>query len=175
MASITQDMRYRLSLIKFAQLHGVTKTAIKYKTNRQYIYRWLRRYNGDIFSLADLSRRPHHHPNQHTPAEITLIDNIRRCNPHAGLVIFWVKLMQRGYTRSIPGLYRFLRKRNSMAAKPPNPKYVSKPYEQMTYPGQRVQIDVKFVPTVCLVNDVAGQKFYQYTAIDEYSRWRVID
>jgi len=83
--------------------------------------------------------------------------------------------MQRGYMRSIPGLYRFLRKRNSMAAKPPNPKYVSKPYEQMTYPGQRVQIDVKFVPTVCLVNDVAGQKFYQYTAIDEYSRWRYVE
>jgi len=67
MASITQDMRYRLSLIKFAQLHGVKKAAIKYKTNRQYIYRWLRRYNGDIFSLADLSRRPHHHPNHILP------------------------------------------------------------------------------------------------------------
>ena len=39
MASITQDMRYRLSLIRFAEKYGVSKTAIKYKTNRQYIYR----------------------------------------------------------------------------------------------------------------------------------------
>lgn len=38
MATITQDMRYRLSLIKFAQKFGVTKAAIKYKTNRQYVY-----------------------------------------------------------------------------------------------------------------------------------------
>ena len=57
--------------------------------------------------------------------------------PHAGLVVFWVKLMQRGYKRSIPGLYRFLKKQGIMAEKLPNPKYVPKPYEQMEYPGQR--------------------------------------
>lgn len=45
MASITQDMRYRLSLIHFAQKHGVTKAAVKHKTNRQHIYRWMRRYD----------------------------------------------------------------------------------------------------------------------------------
>ena len=64
MASITQDMRYRLSLILFSQKHGVSLAARKYKTNRQYIYRWLRRYDGSLDSLRDLSRRPHHHPNQ---------------------------------------------------------------------------------------------------------------
>lgn len=45
----------------------------------------------------------------------------------------------------------------------------------MSYPGQRVQIDVKFVPSACLVNEAKGQKFYQYTAIDEYSRWRFVE
>jgi len=175
MASITQDMRFRLSLIKYSERFGVTKAAIKYKTNRQYIYRWKRRFDGSIYSLRDKSRRPHHHPNQHTDAEIKLINDMRRRNPNDGLVVFWVKLMQRGYTRSIPGLYRFLRKRSMMAVKPPNPKYVAKPYEQMDYPGQRVQIDVKFVPACCLVNEVKGEKFYQYTAIDEYSRWRYVE
>ena len=90
MASITQDMRFRLSLIKYSDKFGVSKAAIKYKTNRQYIYRWKRRYDGSIESLRDLSRRPHHHPNQHTPDEIRLIKNMRRRNPHAGLVVFWV-------------------------------------------------------------------------------------
>ena len=82
--------------------------------------------------------------------------DMRRRNPYAGLVVFWAKLMKRGYSRSIPGLYRFLRKQGIMAAKPPNPKYVAKPYEQMQYPGQRIQIDVKFVPSACLVNDAKG-------------------
>lgn len=106
MVTITQDMRYRLSLIKYADKFGVTKAAIKYKTNRQYIYRWKRRYDGSWDSLRDRSRRPHHHPNQHTDSEIRLISDMRRRNPNAGLVVLWVKLRQRGYQRSIPGLYR---------------------------------------------------------------------
>ena len=175
MASITQDMRFRLSLIKYAEKFGVSKAAVKYKTNRQYIYRWKQRYDGSWDSLRDRSRRPLHHPNQHTPQEISLISHMRRRNPNAGLVIFWVKLMQRGYSRSISGLYRFLRKQKMMAVKPANPKYVPKPYEQMLFPGQRIQIDVKFVPSICLVNQAQGQSFFQYTAIDEYSRWRFVE
>ena len=45
----------------------------------------------------------------------------------------------------------------------------------MSRPGERIQIDVKFVPAACLAGDAKGQKFYQYTAIDEYSRWRYIE
>ena len=100
---------------------------------------------------------------------------MRKRNPNAGLVVFWVKLMQRGYSRSITGLYRVLQKQGQMAVKPPNPKYIPKPYEQMQYPGQRVQIDVKFVPESCIVGDAKGKKFYQYTAIDEYSRFRYLE
>ncbi len=175
MANITQDMRFRLSLIKYAQKFGVTKAAIKYKTNRQYVYRWLKRYDGSIESLRDKSRRPHSHPNQHTCDEITLIRNMRRRNPHAGLVVFWVKLRQKGYCRSITGLYRVLKRMQLTPVKPPNPKYIPKPYEQMLYPGQRVQVDVKHVPSSCIVGDVYDQKFYQYTAIDEFSRFRYVE
>ena len=181
MNKITQTMRYRQSLILYAKKHGATKAAIRYKTNRQYIYRWMKRYDGTLQSLADRSHRPHSHPNQHTPEEIKLIEDMRRRNPNAGLVVFWVKLRQRGYTRSISGLYRFLRKRGQMAVKLPNPKYIPKPYEKMTYPGQRVQIDVKYVPATCLVGqakeDAAenGGYYYQYTFLDEYSRFRYLE
>jgi transposase InsO family protein len=168
-------MRFRQALIEYSFKYGVTKAAIKYRTNRQYIYRWRKRYDGTLQSLADRSRRPHSHPNQHTPEELKLIADMRRRNPEAGLVVFWVKLMQRGYTRSITGLYRVLRRQGQMAVKPPNPKYIPKPYEKMCYPGQRVQIDVKHVPTACIVGDAKGQKFYQYTALDEYSRFRYVE
>lgn len=102
--------------------------------------------------------------------------DMRRRNPNAGLVVFWVKLRQRGYTCSISGLYRFLRKSGQMAAKLPNPKYIPKPYEQMRYPGQRVQIDVKYVPKSCLVGEVAQDGgYYKYTFLDEYSRFRYLE
>ena len=42
----------------------------------------------------------------------------------------------------------------------------------MQYPGQRVQIDVKVVPRRCIADPQL--KLYQYTAIDEYSRYRVL-
>ena len=169
-------MLYRQSLICYAMKNGVTKAAVRYRTNRQYIYRWLKRYDGTLQSLTDRSHRPHSHPNQHTQEEIKLILNMRRRNPHAGLVVLWVKLRQRGYMRSISGLYRFLRKRNAMATKLPNPKkYKPKPYEQMKYPGQRVQIDVKFVPQVCIVGQTEPTQWYQYTFIDEYSRFRYLE
>lgn len=173
--TITQDMRFRQAVIEYSVKYGVTKAAIRYKTSRQNIYRWRKKYDGTLRSLADRSHRPHSHPNQHTPEEIALIQNMRRRNPHAGLVVFWVKLRQRGYARSVSGLYRALRRLNGMPVKPPNPKYVAKPYEQMTYPGQRGQIDVKYVPTACLVGDAQGQKYYQYTFIDEYSRFRYLE
>jgi len=175
MASITQDMKFRQSLINYAQRHGVTQAAIKYKTNRQYIYRWLNKYDGTIYSLAEKSRRPHSHPNQHTETELKLIQNMRKRNPHLGLVVFWVKLTQRGYSRSITSLYRVLIKLKMQPVKLPNPKYIPKPYEQMYYPGQRIQIDVKHVPASCIVGDAKGKKFYQYTAIDEFSRFRYVE
>ena len=176
MATITQDIHFRLSLIRYAEKHGVTKAALTYHVNRQYIYRWKNRFDGSPDSLRYRSGKPHSHPTQHTPAELKLIADMRRRNPHAGLVVFWVKLMQRGYTRSIAGLYRVLKRQGIMAVKPPNPKYIPKPYEPMQYPGQRFQIDVKFVPSACLKNtNVTRTRFFQYTAIDEYSRWRYVE
>ena len=175
MNTITQTMRFRQALITYSLKYGVTKAAIRYKVNRQYVYRWMKRYDGTPQSLADKSHRPHHHPNQHTPEELKLIADMRKRNTNAGLVVFWVKLRQRGYSRSITGLYRVLQKTGQLTVKPPNPKYIPKPYEKMFYPGQRVQIDVKVVPTSCIVGDAKGEKFYQYTAIDEYSRFRYLE
>ena len=181
MNKITQTARYRQALILYAEKHGVTKAAIRYHTNRQYIYRWKNRYDGTLQSLEDRSHRPYSHPNQHRPEEIKLIDDMRRRNPNVGLVVFWVKLRQRGYSRSVSGLYRFLRKRGQMAVKLPNPKYIPKPYKQADYPGQKVQIDVKYVPSSCLVGVAAeeakenGGYYYQYTFIDEYSRFRYLE
>jgi transposase InsO family protein len=46
--------------------------------------------------------------------------------------------------------------------------YKPKPYQRGEYPGQKVQVDVKFVPAYCVAN---GQKYYQYTAVDECTRY----
>lgn len=42
----------------------------------------------------------------------------------------------------------------------------------MTYPDQRVQVDVKVVPRKCITNP--DLRLFQYTAIDEFTRLRFL-
>ena len=97
--SITQDMAYRQSLMKYAEKYGVSRASRKYNKSRSYIYFWKARWDGSVASLACQSRRPHSHPNQHTEAELKLIRDMRRRNPNLGMVELWHRLRQRGYTR----------------------------------------------------------------------------
>ena len=71
--TVSQTMLFRQALVKYALKYGVTASAVKYRVNRQYVYRWMKRYDGSLDSLRDRSRRPLHHPNEHTPQELRLI------------------------------------------------------------------------------------------------------
>lgn len=54
-------------------------------------------------------------------------------------------------------------------------KYIPKPCEQMCYPGQRGQIDIKYVPKSYLVGTVAEEDgYYQYAFLGEYSRFQYL-
>lgn len=170
--SITQDMKYRQSLMKYAEKYGVSRASRKYNRGRSYIYFWLNRWDGTVESLACQSKKPHSHPNQHTEEELKLIRDMRRRNPKLGLTELWHRLKKRGYTRSVGGLYRCMRREGLIKEKPKKKRRKSKPYEQMTHPGERIQIDVKVVPRSCLANK--EERLFQYTAIDEYSRYRVL-
>ena len=165
-------MKFRYSLMKYCEKYGVSRASRKYNKSRSYIYFWKKRFDGTMESLACESRRPHHHPNQHTEEELTLIRNMHRRNPKIGVVELWARLRKRGYTRCVESLWRVLRREGMAAKEKPRKKYRPKPYEQMRYPGQRIQIDVKVVPRYCIA--VPQMKLYQYTAIDEYSRYRIL-
>ena len=170
--SITQDMKYRQSLLKFADKYGVSRASRKYNKSRSYIYFWKSRWDGTLESLACQSRRPLRHPNQHTEEELTLIHNMRKRNPKLGITELWYRMKKRGYSRTVESLYRVMRREGLLPDKPVKKPRKSKPYEQMTHPGQRIQIDVKVVPRRCISDPEL--RLFQYTAIDEYSRFRVL-
>ena len=73
----------------------------------------------------------------------------------------------KGYQRSYGCYKRTARKLEADPSKK-KPKRQNKPYERAQYPGQKVQLDVKFVPSYCVAD---GQKYYQFTAKDECCRW----
>ena len=173
--NITQKLKYKESVVKFSYKYGVTKAAINFGECKRTIYRWRKRYDGTLESLKDRSRRPHWHPNQHTEEEIKLIRNYKANNKDTGLVVLWVKLRQAGYKRTVQSLYYVLQKLG-IYKKAPRKKKESEPAEWVTgtYPGEKIQVDVKYVPSKCMTEELKekGEKFYQYTAIDEYTRMR---
>ncbi len=170
--NITQDMAYRQSLMKYAEKCGVSRASRKYNKSRSYIYFWKKRWDGSVESLACQSRRPHSHPNQHTEAELKLIRDMRRRDPTLGMIEFWHRLRLRGYTRRPESLFRVMRRSGMFRQAKPKDTYTPKPYEQMTYPGQRVQVDVKVVPRSCIADPEL--RLFQYTAIDEFTRLRFL-
>lgn len=170
--SITQDMAYRQSLMKYAEKYGVSRASRKYNKSRSYIYFWKARWDGTAASLACRPRRPHSHPNQHTEEELKLIRDMRRRNPNMGMVELWHRLRKRGYARRPESLFRVMRKLGLFPAAEKKKTYKPKPCEQMTYPGQRVQVDVKVVPRRCIADPEL--RLYQYTAIDEFTRLRFL-
>ena len=166
MKSISPKAKFRQLVIKYSQKRGVTAASIRYRVCRKAIYDWKKRYDGRWQSLIDRSHRPHSHPRQQTAEEYAMIERYYRRTKDK--IMLWDKLRENGYTRCYNSLLRAI-KRLKLEETPEKRKgYKPKPYQRAEYPGQKVQIDVKFVPAYCVAN---GQKYYQYTAVDECTRY----
>ena len=89
-------------------------------------------------------------------------------NKHIRGALLWVIISQQGlyYAMQRLGIYERI----------PSKRKESEPNEWVSgeYPGDKVKIDVKYVPKKYMSKELQerGEKFYQYTAIDEYSRLR---
>ena len=174
MKSITEEMRFRQRLCEYALKNGVTKAARRYQTNRQFIYRQLEKYDGNVRSLKLRSRRPQHSPNAHTEEELALIQRMLKRNGVYGLAEVYVRCISKGYMRSFGSMCRQIRKKGYRKPTIHRKGYTN--YNRMDgeYPGHKVQVDIKYVPRECIKFPCYGQQYYQITAIDEYSRRRVL-
>ena len=147
-----------------------------YHISKASLMRWMKRYDGTRESLVAKSKRPHTpHPNSHTALEIKHINDLLRRNPNIGLSELYGKLRRDyAYTRHPASLFRFLRKNGIFVKKEiVRTKHALKPYATPTIVGDKLQLDVKFVPKECYA-PLDNKKFYQYTIIDEASRERFI-
>ena len=166
---ITQTKYWRQRLVKYAQQHGVTAAAIRYRVSRKTVYKWVKRYDGTPDSLVDHSHRPLNSPQKHTDKEIKQIKKRLKKHKWQDLLLAYQELIEKdGYTRSYGGYKRIVAKLKALKPKKSKRKRKLKPYKRAEYPGQKIQLDVKFVPSYCVVD---GRKYYQYTAVDECTRW----
>ena len=84
------------------------------------------------------------------------------------LLLAYQRLVARGYTRHYGSFKRIANKLRALKPKKIAAKKKPKPYTRAAYPGQKMQIDVKYVPSECIVG---GKSYYQFTAVDECTRW----
>lgn len=173
---ITEEMKYRHRVVLYAIKHNNNaEAARRYGTSRQQVQRWRKKYDGNIRSLTNKSRRPHSHPNQHNIEEVKLIREKYRKHRHEGLAQVYRKCKESGYKRSYGSMCKQIRRLDNYT-KVDKIKYPRSKYNKLnpTYPGEYVQMDTKFVPIACIGFKSEYSRYYQITAIDLFSRKRVI-
>ena len=170
MDRITQEAHARQRYLKYFLKHkNATETAIRYKISRKTLYKWLKRYDGTWLSLVEQSRRPHSSPRAHTSEEIRQIRRLAKKHNWEDLILVYQEMREMyGYMRSYGGFKRIVSKLKAAKGNKKRKGRKNKPYQRAEYPGQKVQVDVKFVPEMCIVD---GRKYYQFTAVDECTRW----
>ena len=164
-------------VVQYAKKHGKSESSRKYQEPISNVKRWYKQYDGTWQSLLCKSRRPHSHPSQHTFSEEADIIEVWTKHGCKGMEYAYCMLIKEyGYGRTIWGLFHALR-RLGLIHKPKGKGRRS--YRQSTpceMPGEKVQIDVKEVPHYCIrgKHRIDGKKMYQWTAIDECTRWRFV-
>lgn len=167
MTSIASRAHFRQRVIRYAEKHGVTLAGVRHRVSRNAIYEWRAKYDGSWKSLVEKSHRPHSHPKQHSAAEKEMILRSYARNKD-DMILLWDTLRKKGYTRCYHSLVRVINKWVVDRDTEKRKARKSQPYKRASYPGQKVQVDVKFVPSYCVSS---GEKYYQYTAIDECTRF----
>jgi transposase InsO family protein len=157
--------------------NSVYHVCLKYHISKASLMRWNKAFDGSIDSLKEKSRRPlTPHPTAHTPMEINKIQNMIKRNPNIGLTELYTKLKsQANYCRHYCSLYRVLRRIGYYANRTNvRKKYQPKKYHTPEFLGEKMQLDVKFVPRDCNANLRDDYRYFQYTIIDEASRERFL-
>lgn len=165
---ITQKACHRRRMVEYCESNGATKTALRYRTSRKTVYKWVSRYDGTVESLKDKSHRPNSSPREHSESEKRLMRQVLKRFKWRDLLLAYQVLRQKGYRRSYGGFKRMAVKLRGLKPKKTKQKKKPKPYTRADYPGQKIQMDVKYVPRECIVD---GKKYYQFTATDECTRW----
>jgi len=168
----------RLAVLRHVEevSENVAATCRYYGISRQCYYGWLRRYEADgIDGLKDRSSRPHHSPRV-TQAEV--IEKILWLRKHYHFGPAKIAMYLARYhdvTISTSGVWRIL-KRLGLNRMPASQRYQRRTLRWKRYekqrPGHQLQVDVKFIEP--LGQTGRRKKYYQFTAIDDCTRLRVL-
>jgi len=169
----------RLSILRHAEevSGSVAATCRYYGISRNVFYTWKRRFDqGGLEALRDRSSAPHQSPNATSTEVVGKIIHLRQ-HYHFGPNKIQMYLKRyHDIEISTSGIWRIL-KRLDMNRLPASQRHKRtatkwKRYEKQR-PGHALQVDVKFIEPVT-TPEGRRKKYYQYTAIDDCTRLRVL-
>lgn len=172
---IERRARVRLAWFKrFEEIGNISQVCREFGISRKTFHKWWPHYAKEgLPGLRDRSRRPRSHPKR-VPEEIAhLILKLRHKSRYGPRRLAFYLERDYGVKLSVYGIYRVLVRAGEVKPRKTRPR--KKPvYYQMLYPGQRVQVDVKYMPQMELRNRPEPYQEYQYTAIDDCTRLRFV-
>ena len=178
MNMITQEAKKRQAVVKLATRKGKSVASRMYGVSLSSVKRWSKRYDGTWQSLSERSHRPKSHPKRHNFQEEEIIRQaVRSKFFRYGWGGAYDEAVKNGYSRSFSGMVYAARRIGLVEGKEKKPpRKHDRRYPELLTPGEKVQIDVKEVPYHCLKGAVKrdGKHLYQWTAIDECTRYRFI-
>jgi transposase InsO family protein len=169
-------LAWRLKLLREASAmpRGVARTCRRFGLSRKTFYKWKARYEGDgEAGLCDRPRIPRRSPRA-TPREIVLKILYLRERYHFGpgrIRAYLKRFHQISIACSTVHRVLISHGLNRLPAnmKPRSSERAWKRYEK-PQPGHRLQLDVKFLERI----PGTGKRLYQFTAIDDCTRIRVL-
>jgi transposase len=168
-------IKQRLAWIKMHERGApVTRVCQHYGISRKTFYKWWHRYQEagrDFHVLKDLSRRPHSHPRAVPRATVERVMALRRRTRYGPRRLAYY-LAQAGVSISAFGVYRVLQRVGLVKRHRSRPRKKPQSYA-MAIPGQRVQVDVKYLPPLKLRGRPEPLQQYLYNAIDDCTRLQV--
>lgn len=175
---LSRRARHRLAVLRHVEevSGSVAATCRYYGISRQCYYIWLRRYEAEgLEGLKDRSSAPHHTPHA-TKADVVEKILWLRQQYHFGPAKIAMYLDRYHDVKvSSSGVWRILKK-VGLNRLPASQRYKRrstrwKRYEKQR-PGHQLQVDVKFIEP--LGQTGRKRRYYQYTAIDDCTRLRVL-
>jgi len=169
-------IKQRLAWIKMHERGSpVTEVCEHYGISRKTFYKWYGRYQQagrDFHALKDRSRRPYSHPRSVPKPVAERIVALRRKTRYGPRRLAYY-LAQEGMTISVYGVYRVLQREGMVRKRRSRPRKKPQSYA-MAVPGQRVQVDVQYLPKMTLRGRPERLQQYLYGAIDDCTRLQVL-
>lgn len=162
-------VRRRLRIVAYVEAHSLLGASQHFGLDRKTIREWRDRYR--VEGIAGLvPRYPPQRPTRLAPATIALLEQARRDLEYgAARTRIWLRRVHQIHLPMATIQYAF--RRMGVPHLPRRRKRAPRPKQlrlfEMPHPGDSVQIDVKVVK-------VNQRKCFQYTALDDCTRLRVL-